>query len=459
MKLKPLLSMFGVVSVFAGAVVWALATREPLLVTLPQAPGAPSPVTPRAPYDPQNVTRMLQFHAAQVKTDPQSAINRAMLSHWHLERFRESSDGADAARAESAARASLAIRTHNNASAYFELSRALLAQHRFSAALEAAKQVARFDEVGWRQCADIRLELGDYAGAERDLARTKARGDDPSWLALRARMREIKGESRAQIALLQRAVTLAQANSATPAPAVAWFHERLGHARAMNGQSALAERSYQRALRVFPNDTRVLVALAKLHAAQGEWRAALAWGQKAAAQVPAPETLALVGDAYQALGEGSKARAQADLIERIAVLDRASGVTYDRQRALYLADRDLKLDEAVTLARGELRVRRDIYAYDTLAWTLFKRGHARDLAAAASASKRALSQGTRDASLWFHAGLIDAARGQNDAARAGLERALAINPRFHATGAAQARAVLVRLERGASDGSSDAARP
>ena len=85
---------------------------------------------------------------------------------------------------------------------------------------------------------------------------------------------------------------------------------------------------------------------------------------------------------------------------KIGVLSEASGALYDRQRAVYYADHDLKPAQAVQLARAELGVRHDIYAYDTLAWTLFKAGQ---LDEAALNSRRALKWGTRDAQLWFHA--------------------------------------------------------
>ena len=90
--------------------------------------------------------------------------------------------------------------------------------------------------------------------------------------------------------------------------------------------------------------------------------------------MPAPDTLALLGEAYAATGDAKKAATQFALVEKIGDLSEAQGALYDRQRALYYADHDLKPAKSVELARGELKVRHDIYAYDTLAWTLFKAG-------------------------------------------------------------------------------------
>ena len=190
-----------------------------------------------------------------------------------------------------------------------------------------------------------------------------------------------------------------------------------------------------------------MTAMARLEAARHNWKSTIRWGQKAAAIVPAPDTLALLGDAYQQLGDDQKAATQFALVEKIGDLSESQGALYDRQRAVYYADHDLKPHKAVALARGELNVRHDIYAYDTLAWTLFKAGQ---LDAAAVNMEKALKWGTRDASLWFHAGTIAAARGRNDKARGALKRALSINPQFAPMQPQMARAMLARLSGSAS---------
>ena len=413
---------------------------------------APQPVGPRdrdlnadasalrAPYDPQLIQQNLQFWAGQTKKDEQDPFSRTQLANWYLESYRETGDSADIARAEQAALASLKIRQTDGA--LIQLSRVWLNQHRFAEALQAAQRAALVNPDGFRLAADIQYELGDYAAAEKDARRAPPQGDDPAFYALIARFSELKGDGESQIELLRKATQQADASLYASAQSIAWFHERLGRALWMNGRADEAARQYQRALEIFPRDYRSMAALARLEAERGNPQAAVEWGEKAAAIVPAPDTLALLGDAYLALGQNEKARAQFALVEKIGALASAQGVLYDRQRALYYADHDLKPAEAVKLARGELKVRHDIYAYDTLAWTLFKAGQ---LDEAAANMKRALKWNTRDASLWFHAGAIAFARGQKDEARRALELALQINPQFHATQAEQARALLEKL--------------
>ncbi len=428
-----------------------------------QLPTTPAPVVvAHPPYDPDQVQKTLEFYAAQTRYDPGNAIFQASLAAQYLERYRETGDSADATRAEQAARASLAVRTHGNSDAYFQLSRSLLTQHRFPEALVAARSASALNPVGLRECADIEIEVGDYKAAARDIATSQravadsaravavVRGDtrpakpddDPAFLALVARLNELHGDSTGELSLLAHAVKIADADANMPVQSLAWFHERLGRCLGMMGRLDEAEKSYLEGLQAFPRDYRTMAALAHLNAARGDWKQTLEWGQKAADIVPAPETLALLGDAYTALGDSKKAAAQFRLVEQIGDLAKSQGVIYDRQRALFYADHGRNLNEAVKLARGELRVRHDLYTYDTLAWTLFKAGQ---LPEAAVNAKRSLAFGTRDASLYFHAGMIAAAQNQSELARTYLQRALSINPYFHPTQPATARATLARL--------------
>jgi hypothetical protein len=57
-------------------------------------------------------------------------------------------------------------------------------------------------------------------------------------------------------------------------------------------------------------------------------------------------------------------------------------------------------------------VRQDIYGADSLAWALFK---ASQYKAAAALSEHALALGTRDALLYYHAGMIAVKQGKTGA--------------------------------------------
>jgi tetratricopeptide (TPR) repeat protein len=159
--------------------------------------------------------------------------------------------------------------------------------------------------------------------------------------------------------------------------------------------------------------------------------------------IPLPETAAALGDLYALLGRPQEASRQYALVEYVGRLDRLNKVLYSRELALFYANHDLKLDEAVALARAELGARQDIYAHDVLAWILHKRGRHGEARASIEA---ALRLGTQDARLFYHAGMIHAALGETDAARTYLRRAVALNPHFDLLQAPQAEQMLGRLD-------------
>ena len=96
----------------------------------------------------------------------------------------------------------------------------------------------------------------------------------------------------------------------------------------------------------------------------------------------------------------------------------------------------------MALAEAELELRRDIYGYDALAWALLADGRA---AEAREQMAEALALGTRDATLLYHAGMIELALGNDAAARTFLEDALASDPSFDPLAVHEARAALATL--------------
>ena len=73
-------------------------------------------------------------------------------------------------------------------------------------------------------------------------------------------------------------------------------------------------------------------------------------------------------------------------------------------------------------------MRSDIYTWDALAWALYKNGQ---FAEADEAMSHAMRLGTRDAMLFFHAGMISAKSGHDARAAQQLNEAIRINPHFH----------------------------
>jgi len=399
----------------------------------------------RRPYDATLLPKTIDFFAGRARKDPQDAIDCALLAGFHLQRCRETGDIADAQRAEAAARRSLAIRTKNNQAGYAELALSLFTQHRFPEALKVASYVTRRwpgDAQAMSTLVEIETEVGDEKKATRDLATVRSARDNPYPLVLTARLDEFHGALAQAQELLEQAASMADNNHDMPRENIAWFHFRVGNLRAAQGDVIGARTAYEDALAWYPSDYRTMLGLAKLAAGRGDWQTAIKWGEQSAAIVPTPETIGLLEDCYHASGRDVDARRQASVMSAMATLSRSQGAIYDRQRAIYDADHGIDLPEALTLARHELTVRHDIYAYDTLAWVLYKCGK---YAEADGAMSKALSTGSQDSLLFYHAGMIAAARHDNMRARRDLQTALKVNPYFHPFGPGIARAALAKL--------------
>jgi hypothetical protein len=94
-----------------------------------------------------------------------------------------------------------------------------------------------------------------------------------------------------------------------------------------------------------------------------------------------------------------------------------------RTYALYLATRGEKPGVALRLAREELTRRADAFTLDALAWSLAAADQPQE---AYSTMQRALTVGTADARLFYHAGVIAGKVGREQEARRWLRRARAI---------------------------------
>jgi tetratricopeptide (TPR) repeat protein len=176
--------------------------------------------------------------------------------------------------------------------------------------------------------------------------------------------------------------------------------------------------------------------MTRLAAVRHQWQAAITWGERAIVRHLDPATLGLLGDAYAARGDSAKAE------ECYRVLEVSLGGQtgpFHRAWSLALLDHDRRVPELLRKAEDEIAIRRDVYGWDLLAWALHKAG--RDSEAAA-AMQRALALGTRDATLFYHAAMIEHALGHRAAGRRRLEQAVGVNPYWHPAQPAEARAAL-----------------
>jgi tetratricopeptide (TPR) repeat protein len=290
--------------------------------------------------------------------------------------------------------------------------------------------------------ADAHLSLGNYQEAEAVYRQLNELGASPAVLARLAALEELRGNPDEGLALMRRAAGEALQEGGTR-EGVAWYILRVADMYFNMAQYQQAGAYYEAALRVFEDYPLALAGLGKVNAAQGNYEQAIAYYQQAVNIIPQPEYLAALGDLYALTDQPDQAQLQYETVEYIGKLAEINRQVYNRQLANFYSDHDLHIEQALQLALGELKTRKDIYGYDAAAWAHFRNGDYRE---AEVMMEQALALGTRDARLYFHAGMIALKLGNEAQASDYLERALAINPHFSILGAGEARETLKVLK-------------
>ncbi len=400
--------------------------------------------------------RFVQREQRRIQREPGNVGAYVRLADGFIRKARETADAGYLARAEQALRRAVEI-APDHAGAARHLAYALSARHDFPAAVVQAEKAIALDPAdadAHGVLGDASLELGRYdraAAAYEAMMRLK--GDLASY-SRRSGLKNLMGDPRGAIADLERAVLLGMANG-QPRESIAWAEWQLGAEHFAIGEIERAEAKFRAALETYPGYYRALGGLGQVRAAQGRDDEAVRLYREALAVAPVPEYAVALGDIHAKQGRAADARKQYDLVEHIGRLNALGAAIYDRELAYFYADHDLKVDVALELAQREIAVRQDVYGYDLLAWALHKTGRSRE---ALAPMAEALRLGTRDAKLFFHAGMIHRAAGDPERAREYLARALATNPHFHVLHAAVAARALEELATGPTSDAVRAAR-
>ena len=397
--------------------------------------------------------RVIQAAQSRVQRDSKDPSAYAALGAAFFQRARETGDVEDFQLAEQALNRSLDL---NNADfsaepAYSTMAEVCMGEHRFSDAVTYAQKALSLgsgDLSPFAIVGDANADMGEYERAAVAYSRIEPADTNPDPHASYVRdsrtsyLDFIAGDTQEAIRLMQSAVT-AGTEARLPSENLAWLYYELGEYEFQAGDLGAANNAYLTALNIHPGDYRALAGLGKLRAVYGRYAEAIKLYQSAIAIVPMPVYVAELGDIYTRSGNLPEARKQYELVEYIGLLGHINQVLHNRDLALFYADHNIKVQEALTLARREFEVRHDVYTWDALGWALYKNGQYQE---ASDAIAHALAPGIRDALLFFHAGMIASRLGQTSRAKERFETALSINPRFHVIYADAARQELKALE-------------
>lgn len=384
------------------------------------------------------------FVQNRIRQNPNDAVSYSLLGNLYIRQARETGDVSGYGRAEESLQKSLDL-IPGYAPAGSSLASVYYARHEFEEALDLATRVY---ESNWRNTSalvimgDANLSLGNYQQAEEIYLSLEETDATPPVLARLANLAELKGNPDEALKLIRRAAGETLALGGTKENA-AWYLLRVGDIYFNTGKLDEAGGYYEASLRVYENYHLALAGLGKVSAAEGNYEQAIEYYQRAVNIVPQPDFLAALGDLYMVTGQPEQAEIQYETVEYIGTLAELNQQVYNRQLVNFYSDHDMNLEEGLELALAELESRKDIYGYDAAAWAHYKNGNYKE---AQAFSQQALALGTRDANLYYHAGMIALALDDKAQARAYLDEALAINPHFSILFADEARETLLALK-------------
>lgn len=288
--------------------------------------------------------------------------------------------------------------------------------HRFKEAEATARKLVaqRGTWFDYGLLGDALMEQGDLDEAIHAYQRMMDERPGPQAYSRAAHMRWLRGDVAGAIEMMRKAV---QASGSTPSEGAAWGLTRLALYHMQAGEFEAAQRLAKQSLLLHPHYAPALLALGRILLAQHEDDAAVVHLERANRLNPSPE--------YQwALIEALRATGRTEHAHETEAQLHARGASEDgRSYALYLATTGQKLGTAKRLAFQELKVRQDVFTLDAVAWALNASGQHQQ---ALVFSRRALAQGTQDARLFYHAGVIAASAGDTQQASRLLRRGIAM---------------------------------
>ena len=390
------------------------------------ATGAPAddPLTP-SPCDlmlaPQAGTGRLDVEIrrlqTKLRTDPSASNYLENLGWLFVAKARESFDPGYYKLAEQCALC-LDSRQPHSAEALLLRGHVLQNLHKFKEAEALARELVarRGLSFDYGLLGDTLMEQGSQDEAAEAYQTMVDQKPDLQAYARIAHLRWFKGDLTGATAIMRLAVGAASPNSPEVA---AWVNTRLALLEFQNGNLAAANGTCGVALDYQRDYAPALLLRGRLLLADGEPEEAVAALQRAVQLNPLPDYQWVLSEALRAAKRNEEEAAVEEAL-------RQQGAAADpRTFALYLASRGESPATALELAQAELNTRGDVFTHDALAWALAANGQ---IEQARSEMQQALSQGTRDARLFLHAGVIAARAGEKQEAQDWLDKAAPMMP-------------------------------
>lgn len=375
----------------------------------------------------------IKLYQDQIKKGPNNYSGYMRLGESYIQKARETGDVTYYNKAEEVLKKSLELNPGDYPTVVY-LGQVSASKHDFQGSLPYAQRAIELkpeQSYAYGILGDDYTELGEYDKAEKAYEfMLTLRPSFYSYSRI-SYIKELRGNIGEAMEAMENAIHQGRVYAIRynqSSENVAWAEFMLGELYFKTGDLKKAEEQYNASLKTYDNYYYALAGLAKVRAEEKNYGESIELYKKAIGIIPLPLFVSSLGDVYKKMGNVQEAKKQYDLVEYIGLLSKMNKIIYNRDLALFYADHDTKLDEALDLAKRELEVRKDIYTYDVLAWAFYKNNQFKE---ALKASHESLKLGTKDAILFFHAGMIFYKLGDMDKATEYLSRAITTNPYFH----------------------------
>jgi tetratricopeptide (TPR) repeat protein len=282
---------------------------------------------------------------------------------------------------------------------------ALYNLHRFNEAEKIARELVETRGLAFDfgLLGDSLIEQGKTDEAALAYQKMMDMRPGPQAYGRAAHLRWLNGDTEGA-----RALMLMSAQAAGQTESAAWAWSKLAIYELQAGEIKRAHSACDAAMLARPDYAPALFALGRVLLAENNTSAAIDALERAARLNPLPEYQWALADALSGANRDEEA---ASVERRLAETGPAND---PRSYSLFLATRGREPDAALRLAEEELKVRRDIYTLDALAWAQSAKG---DAAEAWKTMRSALALGTADARLYLHAAAISKQAGETAQAK------------------------------------------
>jgi pentatricopeptide repeat protein len=324
-----------------------------------------------------------------------------------------------------------------NAEALSVKAWALSGRHRFTEALALARKASAlrpFDTTNYGIMVDCLVELGRYDEAVAAAQKMVDLKPTVGAFTRIAYLRWWYGDPQGYDEMMQKAVDAGKPGATDNA----WCLVQAGNGFLNEGHVAEAEQYYRQALAASPGYMHALAAMGRVRAVRGDFRGSASWYEQAVAKEPSLGNLEGLGDAYRDVGNKAAAEKTYSRFLHTANQQLARPETA-LQLGSFLIEHDRDTAKGLSLVMSDANRSQDIPAWDAAAWALYRNGRDKE---AGAAMAKALRLGTKDARLFYRAGVIQGALGDTDKARTYLDEALSTNPYFEPNGARKVRAAM-----------------